>query len=66
MSVDFAFIDSGKGGIPYMRKLLEFCPAAECVYVGDSKNFPYGEKSQQEIINLVPRFYNPMNLVIPV
>ena len=53
MSVDFAFIDSGKGGIPYMRRLLEICPAAECVYVGDSKNFPYGEKSQQEIINLV-------------
>jgi glutamate racemase len=53
VSVDFAFIDSGKGGIPYMRRLLEICPAAECVYVGDSKNFPYGEKSQQEIINLV-------------
>ena len=53
MSVDFAFIDSGKGGIPYMRRLLELCPAAECVYVGDSKNFPYGEKSKQEITELV-------------
>ena len=50
MSVDFAFLDSGTGGLPYMKRLLEMKKDAKCIYVGDTKNFPYGEKSQAEII----------------
>jgi len=48
--VDFVFLDSGTGGIPYMLKLKEICPQASCVYVGDTANFPYGEKSHEEIV----------------
>ncbi len=51
MSVDFAFLDSGTGGLPYLTYLKERCPNASCIYVGDTKNFPYGEKSKEEIIN---------------
>lgn len=47
--VDFAFLDSGTGGIPYMLYLKEKCPRAKCVYLGDTANFPYGEKNQEEI-----------------
>lgn len=53
MSVDFAFIDSGTGGLPYMCYLNEKCPSASCVYVADAQNFPYGEKSSSEIIDCV-------------
>ena len=51
--VDFAFIDSGTGGIPYLVRLKELCPSAKCIYVGDTKNFPYGEKSHEEVIECV-------------
>lgn len=51
--VDFAFIDSGTGGIPYLTHLIKNCPNASCVYVGDTVNFPYGEKSHEEIVKCV-------------
>lgn len=50
MPVDFAFLDSGTGGIPYLLHLEKKCPGAECVYLADTRNFPYGEKSSGEII----------------
>lgn len=48
-SVQFLFVDSGTGGLSYMRHLKNKCPDANCVYVGDTKNFPYGEKSLCQI-----------------
>jgi len=53
MSVDFAFLDSGTGGIPYMLHLKEVCPSASCIYVGDTEHFPYGEKTHEEIVKYV-------------
>ena len=53
MSVDFAFIDSGTGGLPYMCYLNEKCSTASCIYVADAQNFPYGEKSTEEICTCV-------------
>ncbi len=50
MTVDFAFLDSGTGGIPYMTDLKQKCPDAKCIYLGDTKNFPYGQKSAEQII----------------
>ena len=50
---DFVFIDSGVGGIPYMTSLLKKEPGASCVYVADNKNFPYGEKSHDEVVACV-------------
>ena len=50
---DFVFIDSGIGGIPYMMKLLEKRPEASCVYVADTANFPYGEKSHEQVVECV-------------
>lgn len=49
MSVDFAFLDSGTGGIPYMLSLHKKLPDAVCVYLGDTEHFPYGEKSGSEV-----------------
>lgn len=51
--VDFAFLDSGTGGIPYLVQLLQQAPQAKCVYVGDTANFPYGEKTHEQIVAAV-------------
>ena len=50
MSVDFAFLDSGIGGIPYLLFLQEKQQNANCIYYADTKNFPYGQKSSEQII----------------
>ena len=49
--VDFAFLDSGTGGIPYLLHLMEKSPESECIYVGDTANFPYGQKSHEEVVD---------------
>lgn len=53
MTVDFAFIDSGTGGIPYMLYLAQKYPGYSSIYVADTENFPYGEKTHDEIIRSV-------------
>ena len=71
MALDFAFLDSGTGGLPYMKALLELKSDVSCVYVGDTKNFPYGEKSESQIIQkasecvsrIIER-WNPKTIVI--
>lgn len=69
--VDFAFLDSGTGGLPYMLYLKEHFPDCSCVYLADTKNFPYGEKSPQEIIDassqaieLLIKNFSPQVIVI--
>ena len=51
--IDFAFIDSGVGGIPYMKELLNKQPDASCVYIGDTANFPYGPKTHEQVVDCV-------------
>lgn len=49
--IDFAFLDSGTGGIPYMLLLKEKALSSRCVYLGDTVHFPYGEKTEEEVIS---------------
>lgn len=49
--IDFAFLDSGTGGIPYLLHLQKKSHESKCVYLADSANFPYGIKSREEIIS---------------
>ena len=51
--VDFVFLDSGIGGIPYMTSLLEREKNASCLYVADIANFPYGEKTHEQVVDSV-------------
>lgn len=48
--VNFAFLDSGTGGLPYLTYLKKKNPSASCIYIGDTKHFPYGEKTEAQII----------------
>lgn len=50
MDLDFAFLDSGTGGLPYMGHLKAACPEASCLYLADTKNFPYGEKTPEQVV----------------
>ena len=43
--------DSGIGGLTVLKKLLEVMPNENFVYFADNINLPYGEKTQQQIIN---------------
>ncbi|MDA3939583.1 MAG: glutamate racemase [Spirochaetia bacterium] len=47
------FIDSGVGGLPYLKMTRECMSKENLVYVADNKNFPYGEKSTQEIKEII-------------
>lgn len=47
--IDFAFLDSGAGGLPYMTFLKRRFPQYSCVYLADAQNFPYGKKTPQQI-----------------
>lgn len=41
--------DSGIGGVTVLRELVSLLPRETFMYYGDSGNFPYGEKSAEQI-----------------
>ena len=43
--------DSGVGGITVLKEIKNKLPNENIIYLGDTKNFPYGNKSKDEIIN---------------
>lgn len=47
--------DSGVGGLGVMNVLMRDFPYENFIYIADSRNFPYGTKSEQEIIKLSER-----------
>ena len=44
--------DSGVGGISIWKEIHELLPNENTIYLADSINAPYGQKSKQEIIDL--------------
>jgi glutamate racemase len=44
--------DSGVGGTSIWKEVYELLPNESTIYLADSKNAPYGQKSQEEIIEL--------------
>ena len=44
--------DSGVGGTSIWKEITTLLPSENTIYLSDSKNAPYGEKSEQEIIDL--------------
>lgn len=47
------FLDSGKGGIPYLMGYRPYAHARTLVYVADTAEFPYGMKSSGELRHLL-------------
>lgn len=46
------FFDSGLGGLCILEAFKKECPLESTVYIADSANCPYGNKSAEDIINL--------------
>ena len=44
-----AVFDSGVGGLTVLHELLVSLPHEDFVYLGDSRRFPYGSKSQEQL-----------------
>lgn len=44
--------DSGIGGTSIWKEIQTLMPYEHCIYLADSKNAPYGEKSNEEILQL--------------
>nr|BFF35582.1 glutamate racemase [Tenacibaculum mesophilum]BFF38793.1 glutamate racemase [Tenacibaculum mesophilum] len=44
--------DSGIGGTSIWKEIHQLLPKENTIYLSDSKNAPYGQKSTQEIVNL--------------
>lgn len=44
------FFDSGVGGLTVLKQLRKILPDEDCLYFGDTKHMPYGEKSEDELI----------------
>ena len=42
--------DSGVGGLTVFTKIREVMPNENIIYLGDTKNFPYGNKTKDEIV----------------
>jgi glutamate racemase len=47
------FLDSGVGGLPYLRFFGDRNPRESLVYAADRRNFPYGSRERGELISLL-------------
>jgi len=63
--------DSGVGGLSVYQEIIKKCPNHHYVFVSDNKAFPYGTKSEEELIERVltvvqsiDRCYKPDLLVV--
>lgn len=46
------FMDSGLGGLSVLKEAISLLPNEDFIYIGDSKNAPYGSKSLEEVQRL--------------
>jgi len=48
-NMPIGIFDSGVGGVSVLKELIRLMPWENYIYLGDSKNAPYGTKSHEEI-----------------
>jgi len=51
-SKPIGMFDSGVGGLNVLKEIKKTLPNEDIIYLGDTNNFPYGNKSEQTIIEL--------------
>ena len=44
--------DSGIGGVTVLKEIIKILPNENYIYYSDSKNNPYGDKTNKEIIEI--------------
>lgn len=55
MNQKIGVLDSGIGGTTVLKEIIKLLPNEEYVYYADTKNNPYGEKSEEELFNIVSK-----------
>ncbi|KKP30051.1 MAG: UDP-N-acetylmuramoylalanine-D-glutamate ligase [Parcubacteria group bacterium GW2011_GWA2_31_28] len=50
--MNIGIFDSGIGGLNFLKAIRKTLPKFDYIYFGDTKNVPYGNKTQNEIYNL--------------
>lgn len=58
MDKKIGIFDSGVGGLTVLKELKELCPNESFVYIGDTKNLPYGTKSKQELLEITSNIFD--------
>lgn len=53
-----AFFDSGVGGLTVYSKFRKILPTENCIYFGDLKHLPYGNKTKEELITYSRNIFN--------
>lgn len=51
------FFDSGVGGLTVLDKVEKIMPNENFIYFGDTKNMPYGEKSESQLLDFADRIF---------
>ena len=65
--MNIGIFDSGIGGETVLTELIKVLPNEDYIYYSDSKNNPYGDKPQEEIIEIcdkIVRFFIQKNCKI--
>ncbi len=52
-----AFFDSGVGGLTVFAKVKKLLPNENYLYFGDTKNMPYGEKTEAQLIEFADKIF---------
>lgn len=52
------FFDSGVGGLTVFKKVKELLPNENYLYFGDTANMPYGEKTEEQLIEYASNIFN--------
>lgn len=52
-----AFFDSGVGGLTVFEKVRKLLPEENCLYFGDTKNMPYGEKTTEQLVEYADKIF---------
>ena len=49
---NIGIFDSGIGGVTVLKEIIKVLPNENYIYYSDSKNNPYGDKNQEEILKI--------------
>lgn len=57
-SCPIGIFDSGVGGLSVFAELINILPNENYLYFGDTKNLPYGNKTQEELVKLCTKIFD--------
>jgi len=56
-NLPIAFFDSGIGGLTVYKLFRELLPNEDCIYLGDTANLPYGNKTKEQLIGFTEKIF---------